>query len=243
MISAATFMAAIVEPGIAPLDASLGQLLPDIFGGDNRYRQSTPRMIMSHTAGFPGLAFSFTVTQCFQTYYAGSENPFFANETNVTLEGCVRQLAISRPAHPPGSHFEYSDLAYEVIALLVQRLANLSFEDAFKKYIGGPLEMNSSSYECSVAGSTAAHSHPGVGLCTTANDLSKFTQVMFRRGRAYDGGSVLAAGSVDEMLSEQTRNAILYNDSFNIFTEAWARTRCVANTLPGNASLVGYGFG
>merc|ERR1712232_892825 len=137
--------------------------------------------IFSHTAGFPSDTFS--TTRCFQTYYAGSNNQNYANETNVTLEECVQQLAASTPLHTPGSQFEYSDSAFEVIALLTQRLTNMSFEQAFIRYIGIPLDMSKSSYKCPIAGSTAAHAHPAIGFCTTANDFSKFTQLMFRGGQ------------------------------------------------------------
>eukprot|EP00931_Biecheleriopsis_adriatica_P104956 TRINITY_DN79561_c0_g1_i1.p1 TRINITY_DN79561_c0_g1~~TRINITY_DN79561_c0_g1_i1.p1 ORF type:complete len:473 (-),score=48.58 TRINITY_DN79561_c0_g1_i1:126-1544(-) len=242
MISAATFMAAVVEPGLASLDSPLQQLLPDIFRVGNAYANATPRQIMSHTSGFPGDSVMFEISDCFQTY-PNPNNLNYSNATTLTLEECIQQLSNVAPLAPPGTRFEYSDSAYELLALMVVRLTGMTMGEAFQKYLGQPLQMKSSSYVCPIAGSTAAHPHPAMGFCTTANDFSKFTQLMFRGGRTCDGDRLLAPGSITSILSEETRNSVMYGDSYNLFTKAFARTRCVTNTLPGNASITGYGLG
>lgn len=240
MISAATFMRAVIEPGAAHLDSPLKRLLPDIFGGQNAYGTVTPRQIMSHTSGFPGDDVLFEISDCFRTY-PHHRNHNYSSVPIVTLEGCVQQLSNVPQRSAPGTRFEYSNSGFEVIALLIDRLTGMTLEEAFQKYIGLPLNMNSTSYNCPMAGSTVVHAHAAMGICTTANDLSKFTQLMFRGGEACGGDSLLARSSAASILSEQTRNAILYGDIF--FTSDWARSRCVTNTLEGNVSNTGYGFG
>mmetsp|Transcript_57017 Transcript_57017/g.114403 ORF Transcript_57017/g.114403 Transcript_57017/m.114403 type:complete len:188 (-) Transcript_57017:63-626(-) len=101
--------------------------------------------------------------------------------------------------------------------------------------------MRSSSYVCPAVGSTGPHPHPSNGFCSTANDFSKFTQLMFRGGRKCSGGFALKSTSVKSILSPETRNANLIVGQ--MFTSSFARTRCVTNTVPGNASMIGYGFG
>eukprot|EP00415_Alexandrium_ostenfeldii_P001989 UN1989 len=120
----------------------------------------------------------------------------------------------------------------------------MTMDQAFRKYLGRPLRMRRSSYVCPIVGSTRSHPHPSNGFCTTANDFSKFTQLMIRGGRKCSGGFALAPSSVESILSDQTRNANLYVSQFiNFFTSSSARTRCVTNTQPGNVSTFGYGLG
>lgn len=241
MISAATTMLSIIEPGLATLDSTIGDLLPDIFVAGNPYVDATLRELMSHTSGIPYAVYNYT--KCFQTLKA-LNNPFFMEVSNTSYEECVRQIATDTPPDgPPGTQFDYSDLNYEVLGLVIQRLTGLHYEDVFQKYMAGPLGMTSSTFVCKIAGSTFEHSHPAMGLCTTTNDFSKFNQLMNRKGVLPCGRRLLLESSVDTILTKQTRHASLSGGFFEIFTTKFFASPCVINTIPAGASNYGYGLG
>lgn len=239
VVSASVFMASIVDTGLATVDTPLKELLPHIFDPQNAYAEVTPRQIFSHTSGWTS---NFWAAGCFQTL-PGQGNPDWVNVSNVTLEQCIWNLSKLPPAFPPGTQFEYSDNSFEVIALIVEKLSGMVFEEAFQKYVAKPLGMSNSSYVCMLGGSTYEHSHPADGLCTTAIDYPKVVRMLSLWGRTQTGRRILKKCSVKTIFADQTQNAVLYNNNVGFFQGHSQGTVCVTNTQATNASQFGYGFG
>ena len=127
----ATAVMQLVEQGKLGLDSPLLTYLPDFLMDDARYQQITVRQMLSHTAGMP------------DTDDYGWDKPEYDDEA---LARYVQSLANEKLIASPGEKFAYSNIAYEVLGLLIARNSGMSFEDYIKQYLLLPLEMKSSTF-------------------------------------------------------------------------------------------------
>lgn len=127
----ATAVMQLAEQGKLGLDAPLLTYLPDFILEDERRRQITVRQMLSHTAGMP------------DTDEYGWDRPEYDDQA---LERYVRSLANEKLIASPGEKFAYSNVAYEVLGLLIARNSGMSFEDYIKQCLLLPLEMKSSTF-------------------------------------------------------------------------------------------------
>ncbi len=188
MVTAATFMAAVIDTGLTTLDTPLKQLLPDIFGPDSNAVQGadvTPRMIMSHTSGLAPIDSLLTTDVCF------ADSPlsllYFKYNGTMTIEDCMTWLS-TNPAAKDAEPLEtrrYANSPFNILAVVVQRLTGRTWEEAFQEYIAEPLGMLNSTYICndvryaSIAMSTLHNPKLANGLCSTAKDFAKFVKFLF----------------------------------------------------------------
>jgi len=233
----------------------LRQSLPDFFAVPGAQgADATPRMLLSHTAGFLGHLSGYgsgagpertpgwlTDLDCFVRYKCHSRYDPEAPAGRQELERCVHQISRLPLAAPGGVKWVYSNPGYEIIALLVQRLAGLRFEDAFQQLIARPLGLASSSYECEPPGSTADYPHPATGLCTTVADYGKILQMLLLGGRAPGGEVVVPAPAIDQIFAAQTRGASLM-DTDPFFDGNLLGGRCVVDEAKASSCL-DYGLG
>jgi CubicO group peptidase (beta-lactamase class C family) len=135
------------------------------------------------------------------------------------LEPAVRALAATGLARPPGSAFEYSNLNYTTLGLVVEMAAGESFDTYLKTHIFEPLNMRHTytavedarrdglasgyRYWFGFPISFDAPGHGGTvptgGIISTAEDMSHYL-AMYQGGGRYHGKVVLSPAGIAEMM-------------------------------------------
>ena len=135
------------------------------------------------------------------------------------LEPAVRALAATGLARPPGTAFEYSNLNYTTLGLVVEMAAGEPFEAYLKTHIFEPLNMHhtytaiqdaksdglASGYRYwfgfPVVFDTPGHGGtvPAGGIISTAEDMSRYL-AMYQGGGRYHGQVVLSPAGIAEMM-------------------------------------------
>ena len=187
----ATAVMQLAEQGKLELDIPVHACLPDFRLDDERFRDITLRQMLSHTSGMP------------DTDDYGWDNPDY---DDLALERYMHSLAGEKLIGPPGEGFAYSNIAYEVLGLLIARTAGQSFESYIKEHLLRPLNMNSSTFlktEVDPAHATTPHlllpptvvspeypynrAHaPSSTLHSSALELCSWALVNLRRGNLKD---------------------------------------------------------
>ncbi|HUS86649.1 MAG TPA: serine hydrolase domain-containing protein [Bacteroidales bacterium] len=174
-----------VQKGLIDLDINVNNYLKSWKVPENEFTQEekvTLRRLLTHQAGLPA------------TNYDYDENVGIPTLLDV-LSG--ESPALNKPAIPelvPGSQWQYSNVAYDLIQLLLEDVTGKSFQQIAEEIIFEPLGMNNStfvypldsekkkreamphdgegiSHEPSMSLTALAHA----GLTTTPTDLAIFT--------------------------------------------------------------------
>ncbi|UCE58387.1 MAG: beta-lactamase family protein [Phycisphaerales bacterium] len=174
-----------VEQGLVDLDANVNDYLTSWKVPENEFTQEekvTLRRLLTHQAGLPTTDFDY------------DENIGYPTLLNV-LNG--ESPAMNKPAIPvrvPGSRWEYSNVAYDVIQLLLEDITGKPFEQIAQETVFQPLGMTNSTFvyplnsakrrreamphdaegntrRPSMHRSALAHG----GMTTTPTDLARFT--------------------------------------------------------------------
>lgn len=125
----ATSIMQMVEQGKISLDAPLVKYLPYFKMRDERYKAITIRQMLSHISGMPDV----------QDYEW--DKPQY---DDGALERYVRSLGDLSLIAAPGTKFQYSNMAYEILGDVIAKVSGESFEDYVKHHILEPLGMRSS---------------------------------------------------------------------------------------------------
>jgi uncharacterized protein YbbC (DUF1343 family)/CubicO group peptidase (beta-lactamase class C family) len=157
------------------------------------------------------------------THYSGLPDDLDLKPPWRGRDVAFRMAMDAEPAYPPGSRFFYSDVNYEVLGFLVERVSAMPLDKYAAAYIFAPLKMEHtaflppSSWLPRIApteydergrmlrgvvhdptarrmGGVAGHA----GVFSTAEDLAKFAQAMLD-----GGGDVLSRLMVEKMTSPQ----------------------------------------
>ena len=205
----------LVERGELSVDDLLVERLPWFSMNDERYRDITLSQLLSHTSGMPDV----------DDYEWG--NP----QTDPgALKRWILDLEDEKLLFAPGADREYSNIGFEILGMVVQETAGMSFEDFMHENIFAALEMNDTSFLVSdidsalrVTGHTgrlwrratdAYHYNrrhaPSSTLNTNVSDMSKFAAEMLGDAR------ILAPETIATMWSvawrdpdDETRTAAL----------------------------------
>jgi CubicO group peptidase (beta-lactamase class C family) len=212
----------LVDSGEVVLDAPVRSYLPWFRLKDEAASSViTVRQLLNQTSGLP----------------AGAEidAPPGADDCAHYAAG-LRRLALS---HPPGRSFEYSDLNYELLGLLVEAVAGEPYDAYVHEHVLEPLAMDSTylTYEGArshglargyrylfglpVPSETpryAPHSVPAGGVATTAEDFCHFLIAQLNGG-SYAGRSVLSPMGV--ALLHQPRRDLGSSYAMGWFVEEW----------------------
>ena len=202
-----TFVAAgvmqLVEWGKLELEAPLLNYLPDFKLADAGYQQITVQQMLSHTSGMP------------DTDDYGWDRPEYDDQA---LERYMHSLANEKLIAAPGEKFAYSNIAYEVLGLLIARVSGQTFEDYIKQNILRPLGMNSSTFlKTEVASEHATTPHlllpptivsqeypynrahaPSSTLHSSAAELCNWALMNLNRGK-FEDQSILQAKSFEQL--------------------------------------------
>ena len=175
-----------VQKRLIDLDKDVNDYLRSWQIPENEFTQTekvTLRRLLTHQAGLPTTNFSHDDTIGY---------PTLLNVLNGTSP------ALNAPAIPeliPGSQWQYSNVAYDVIQLVIEDISGKSFEQNAKEIIFNPLGMKSSTFHYPLEPEMAKHEamphdsegnslEPSMhltalahgGLLTTPTDLAIFTR-------------------------------------------------------------------
>lgn len=207
VVATAPSVVQLLEQGRFRLNDPVAKYLPGF--AQNGKEEITIRDLLTHFSGLPP---DIPQHPAWSGYMTGVEKAF----------------AIA-PAFPPGSHFEYSDINFVVLAELVRHLTGERIDRYALDHLWKPLGMSHTRYlppaswrpkiapterddrghfERGVVNDPTAESMEGVtgdaGMFSTADDLAKFAQMMLNGGVGANGNRVLSSLAVAKMTTPQT---------------------------------------
>jgi len=191
-----------VEQGTLDLDRALSFYLPDfrIKRHDSQVRDITLRDMLSHHSGLP--------MSYFKGMWSMSPEP---------LTGLLEKLSNTYAAYSPGFIYSYSNVAYSLLGLLIERQSQQPFEQYMQKQVFGPLGMSLSSFVLSPQVNAhlakgyrdgkledffAVRDYPALGLYSNVIDLAKFLSMVLNHG-VINGRSFIRKSLLDEMITRQ----------------------------------------
>ena len=101
------------DAGLIDIDQPLQKYVPDFVLADGESSRITVRELLNHTSGLPG-AFSEPLA-----YHDGPNG----------YDEMLKALRRVRTDREPGTTFEYANINYCLLGLLIQRVSGMSFED------------------------------------------------------------------------------------------------------------------
>lgn len=202
----------LVEAGQVELDAPVQQYLPWFRVADpEASAQITVRHLLNQTSGLPQLPGMLNLTD-------------FDTSPDAT-ERQMRALSTLELARPVGSEFEYSNLNYNLLGLIIEVASGEAYADYIQQHIFDPLEM-SHSYTSQAAarqnGLAVGHrwwfdfpfamhnlplpsgSLPSGQLISSSEDMGHYLIAHLNEGR-YDGVQVLSGEGIDELHHPATK--------------------------------------
>jgi CubicO group peptidase (beta-lactamase class C family) len=201
-----------VQRGLIDLDANVNDYLKSWQIPDNEFTKDekvTLRRLLSHRAGIPYSNYGFS----------GVGYPTLIDVLNGAPP------AVNKPAIPefvPGSRWQYSNVGYDVIQLLLEDVSGKPFQQIAEELVFEPLGMSNSTFVYPLDSGKKIHEamphdaegisrEPGMhltalahgGLTTTPTDLAAFTLEMIR---SYQGKS-------EKILSQRTTQQLFTKES------------------------------
>nr|NQU90520.1 beta-lactamase family protein [Bacteroidota bacterium] len=201
-----------VEKGLIELDANVNDYLQSWQVTENEFTEDekvTLRRLLTHQAGLPTTNFSY------------DDNVGYPTLLDV-LNGEIP--ALNEPAIPeyiPGTQWQYSNVAYDVIQLLLEDITGKPFQQIAEEIIFEPIDMNNSSFVYPLdiekqKREAMPHDAEGIsqkpimhlsalahgGLTTTPSDLAKFTSEIML---SYQGKSnkILSQETVKQLFTRE----------------------------------------
>ncbi len=185
VVATTSGMMKLVETGKVNVDDPVTKYLPEFQGGKSTV---TVRQLMTH---FSGLRPDLDLEPAWSGYDTG-----------------IQKALTDKPANPPGAKFVYSDINFELLGEIIRRQSGMPENEYLKKILFEPLGMKDSGYLPAAAlrnriapteqqkdgtilrgvvhdptarymGGVAGHA----GLFSTADDLSKFCQMLLDGGK------------------------------------------------------------
>lgn len=139
----ATAVMQLVESGRLNIELPLTDYLPEFSLTDPRYRQITIRHLLAHSSGLPFALPSEEALGPFGEFM----NPLYGPDAAWQL---LSQMAnenitlLNQPGDP--TVFNYSDIGYDILAAVINRISGEVFDDYCQKHIMRPLGMTSSTF-------------------------------------------------------------------------------------------------
>lgn len=216
----ATALLQLYEKGHFVLDDPINDYLPFPVKHPRHAEDITFRMLLTHTSSIAdGDALD-------SQYYYGQDSPvelvdFFQNY--LVLGGTFYDPTDNYHDFRPGSVFEYSNSGNALIGVLVEEIADMSFNAYCKQHIFAPLEMHHTFWRLDEVaqpivqpydfsdGEYEAIEHytftdyPNGGLRSTGQDLFKLLRAFASHGAA-SGFHVLKAETIADMMTPQIPN-------------------------------------
>jgi D-alanyl-D-alanine carboxypeptidase len=175
----------LANPGIASLrlDAPLGTYLPEgvpislpsLAGGQTftlppQWANLTPRQLLDMSSGLPDDL---------------SHTPW-----NIVIENLIRHRKTHPVFSPPGSRYLYSDLGFQLLGGLIEKLTNQSYAEFVEQHILAPLGMTESTV---LTGSQTSVPGQAVGFATYNPRNNRGT---LPSGGAFSGAAAYSAAAI-----------------------------------------------
>ena len=124
----ATLLATLVQQGKLSWDSTLAELFPEVAEEmDASFRQITLVHLLTHRSGLP------------------ANGPWWelgdGKSPTQQRHELLRQMCQQPLAHPPGSHYEYSNVGYALAGLMAEQVLEQSWEEALQQRVFEPLDM------------------------------------------------------------------------------------------------------
>lgn len=213
----------LVEAGKVELDAPVQRYLPYFRLVDEQAAATlTVRHLLNHSSGLSRLT--------------GDEE--FPSQAALawTPEQRVRELRDNVLTYPVGTTYQYSNVNYVILALIVEAVAGQPFERYVQEQIFTPLEMSHATYDQPEAPSSAVatgyaqwfgipvannlrlprSSNGHGGLIASAEDMTHFMIAQLNEGR-YGNATVLSSAGIAAMHTP----AVRVNDSESFYAMGW----------------------
>lgn len=205
----------LVEQGKVEIDAPVQRYLPWFRVADPvASAKITLRELLYHTSGLPAFA-----------------EPNSVVDPTLTLEQEIRNLRSASLDRPVGSYFEYSNVNYHILGLIVQTISGEPYATYIKQHIFAPLDMHqsfTSQQEAQSAGLTQGYTWlfglprpvatpvspsnlPSGFLISSANDLSHYLIAQMNAGH-WNITALLSAQGIAAMHA----SGVTYGDSDNM---------------------------
>ena len=126
----ATMIARLVESGQMQWSDSIGNCFPDAPIHED-WKPVTLRQLLTHSSGAPA-NFSFQVML---------KKPALGAECTRERRKAVMNVIATKPAHPAGKKFAYSNVGYTIAAALAESATGVSWEDLVKREVFEPLKL------------------------------------------------------------------------------------------------------
>jgi CubicO group peptidase (beta-lactamase class C family) len=196
----------LVEAGKIELDAPVQRYLPWFRVADPQASaQMTVRHLLNQTSGLPIIA--------------GMVNLADLDDRPDAAERQARSLSTLKLSHPVGAAFEYSNLNYNLLGLIIEAASGETYADYIQRHIFAPLEMRHSHMSQAAAkrdGLTVGHRYwfghpvaipdlplargslPSGQLISSSEDMAHYLIAHLNEGR-YGEAQVLSSTGIDEL--------------------------------------------
>ncbi|NOX94301.1 MAG: serine hydrolase [Alphaproteobacteria bacterium] len=220
----ATAIMQLYERGKIDLDDKLVDILPDYEVVDPRTKAITIRQILSHTAGLPDV----------ENY--NWDKPEFDDFalSRWALKQSPRELLFT-----PGTERKYSNLGFEILGVVIERVSGKTFEQYMQDNIFSPLNMTNSTFyypdtpeHLRVTGHAGEPNEkhkiahypynrrhaPSSTLNTNIEEIARFAQALLKGGEL-DSARILQADTIKKMWAPHWKNN---EDGSNANTLGWS---------------------
>ena len=201
----ASLILKLVELELIKLDDPITKYLPHLHFQyyDNKQYAITLENLLTHHAGLPMSRFEGSWT-----------------EQEKDLTALLDQLKGSYASYPPNKIYAYSNLAYSLLALIVEQVTGQSFIDAMQKHVLTPLKMFNTDirYSKKIQANLATGYKKGeklqllfprdiasLGIYTSVKDMSKLMQMLLQQSEE----SVISRASIKSMMSAHNNDVTL----------------------------------
>ncbi len=203
--SAATVLS-LRDEGALHLETPAADLVPEVGSSGHPWaRQVTVRHLLTMGAGYL------------------TDDPWGDRQQDLPIDTFRNLLAGGvRPALPPGDRFEYSNLGYALLGLVISAVSGQSYVDAVTKRVLEPVGLHETGFTTEVAAASLAKGYvrrldgwveepiaaPGAfspmgGLISTVSDLARWVGFLESQGTRSEGVVPLSELSVREMQRTQ----------------------------------------
>ncbi len=196
----------LVEAGKIELDAPVQRYLPWFRVADpEASAKISVRQLLNQTSGLSAEAGSIALAVC-------DDHPH-------ATERQVRALSTLKLNHPPGSKWEYSNLNYNILGLIIEVVSGESYAETIQRHIFDPLEMRhsyTSRKEAKRNGLATGHRHwfslpfparnlpipqgslPSGQLISSAEDMAHYL-IAHLNGGCFRDAQILSAAGIQEL--------------------------------------------
>jgi len=216
----ATALLQLYDQGEFQLEDNINDYLPFTVDVPNQTTKITFKMLLTHTSGIQdGAALD-------DQYYYGQDSPTPLDEflEDYLVPGRQYYDATDNFANfEPGTAYQYSNIGNALIAVLVEEITNIGFNDYCKQNIFIPLGMTNTFWRLDeitqpivqpydyINGQQVEIGHytftdyPNGGLRSNARDMFKFVSALAQKG-SYNNHQLLKSTTVEAMLTPQIPN-------------------------------------